>query len=166
MRVVIWRFCDLVIGGRFMPRANRIVMKRVIPLLILVCAGSTVVFSSRAAEQFRLRNGLRVILQPVKSAQKAAVLVMFDIGGNQDPKGSSGLAHLIEHVYCTAAAGARKARTVDEWMVAGGNAQTGEEFTLIADTVVKTELAAMIQDAAARMGGLRIEPAILERERG
>src|SRR5437879_89267 len=79
--------------------------------------------------RFTLPNGLRVILRPVQGAQNVVVVVQFDIGGNQDPPERSGLAHLIEHAYCTAAAGSTSARTAEQYMAGGGNAQTGDDFT-------------------------------------
>src|SRR5262245_29735392 len=66
-------------------------------------------------ERFTLENGLRVILRPATGAKSIALVVVYDIGGDHDPQERSGLAHLVEHVYCTAAAGAAKARTAQDF---------------------------------------------------
>src|SRR5436305_656875 len=116
---------------------------RVLAAAIVLCAVST---QCRAAESFTLSNGLKVILRPVQGAETAAILVVFDIGGNHDPAGKSGLAHFLEHVYFTTAAGSRKSRTADEWMLAGGNAQTLEESTIFGETFPKSEIESRIQD--------------------
>ena len=86
-------------------------------------------------ERFQLLNGLSVILRPVPGAKQTALMVLYSLGGDHDPQGRSGLAHLVEHVYVTAAAGAEKARGVDEYVKqypAGWNAQTGDRYTVIA----------------------------------
>lgn len=118
--------------------------------------------------EFRLANGLQVILRPIQECPQAAVVVLYSIGEEHDPEGKSGMGHLIEHVYVTAAAGEAKARTAEEFMGrAGGlgNAQTGDDYTVIASVVPKDELENELVDAAARMSGLRLEAADLERER-
>ncbi len=118
--------------------------------------------------RFQLKNGLRVILRPVQGAQNTALLVFYSVGGDHDPKDRSGLAHFIEHVYCTAAAGTEKARTVAQYMgryPAGANAQTGENYTLFATVFPAKDFDKEVRDAAARMGDLRVTAADLDRER-
>jgi zinc protease len=119
-------------------------------------------------EPFRLQNGLTVLVRPVAGASQAAVVVLFSVGSDHDPEGRSGMGHLLEHLYVTAAAGPAKARTAQEFMVrypSGSNAQTGERYTVIASVVPKASLEEELKDAAARMGDLRIEAADLDRER-
>jgi len=42
-------------------------------------------------EQLRLDNGLTVLVRPVQGARRAALVVLYNIGGGHDPKGQSGL---------------------------------------------------------------------------
>ncbi len=91
--------------------------------------------SERGVERFRLANGLKVILRPIKVSRNTALVVVYDIGNDYDPKGRSGLAHAIEHLYVTAAAGDEKARTAEEFSrryPAGANGQTGDRYTVVA----------------------------------
>ena len=93
---------------------------------------------------------------------------MYSIGSDHDPEGRSGLAHAIEHLYVTAAAGDRKARTSEELFAkypAGANGQTGDRYTVIATVFPKRELDHELGDAAARMVDLRVTAADLDRER-
>ena len=60
------------------------------------------------SERFVLDNGLTVILRPIKGTESTALLVLYSIGGDHDPAGKSGLGHLLEHMYVTAAAGPAK----------------------------------------------------------
>jgi len=127
-----------------------------------------------AAEEatFELENGLRVQLIAAEGLatsrlSRIAVLVLFDIGEAHDPEERPGLAHLIEHLYATAAAGEIPARTAEEWFAAHDgqvNAQTGRDYTLLAAIAPPDRLEAELADAAARLGGVRIEDADLERE--
>lgn len=115
----------------------------------------------------RLDNGLHVQLMPAPGGDRAAVLVLFDLGEEQDPPGSSGLAHLVEHLYVTAACKGRPARDAAAFARAhpmGWNAQTGRDYTVIASVVPEQEVPAELGEAAARMASLRVTAADLERE--
>jgi zinc protease len=119
-------------------------------------------------ERLRLDNGLTVIVRPVRGAKEVALVVLYGLGGDHDPKGQSGLAHLIEHLYITAAAGPAKARTARAFMEKyprGWNAQTGDRYTVIATVFPPGDLDRELADAAARMGDLRITAGDLDREK-
>jgi zinc protease len=118
--------------------------------------------------KFTLANGLTVRIRPIQGARDVALLVLYKIGGDHDPQGRSGLAHLVEHLYVTAAAGAAPARTAQDYFQryrAGCNAQTGDRYTVVATVFPRADLEKELTDAAARMGDLRITPADLEREK-
>lgn len=141
---------------------------RQLAILLLMLTGSCTGVASAEPEQFELENGMKVVLRPVPEASHVALVVLFDIGGDHDPLGQSGLAHTIEHVYVTAAAGTTKARTVQEYVAAyphGWNAQTGNRYTVIATLFETTALDAELWDAAARMQDLRVTQADLDREK-
>lgn len=124
--------------------------------------------SDRKVERLTLENDLTVLLHPVSGTTQAAVVLLYSIGGDHDPEGQCGIAHLMEHLYVTAAAGATPVRTADEFMrkyPAGWNAQTGDRFTVIATVFPKDSLDAELREAAARMGDLRITAADLDREK-
>src|SRR5206468_12690228 len=108
------------------------------------------------------------MVRPIRGTGDVALLVLYQIGGDHDPQGRSGLAHLVEHVYITAAAGAEPARTADAFFQryrAGCNAQTGDRYTVFATVFPKDELEKELTEAAARMGELRIMAADLDREK-
>ncbi|GJM26857.1 MAG: peptidase M16 [Phycisphaerae bacterium] len=121
----------------------------------------------QGAERHQLNNGLKFILFPTDKAKHVALDVLFDVGESHDPKGKSGLSHLVEHIYVTAAAGEEPSRTVSQYMQRyplGSNAQTGEDYTIIATVFEKTQLENEIKDAANRMGALDPKQADLDRE--
>jgi zinc protease len=140
-------------------------------LLVLAWCGSSLAEEPKemaSQERYRLDNGLTVIVRPIEGADNVAVVVLYNIGGDHDPQGRSGLAHLVEHVYVTAAAGKEPARTVTDIVKrypSGFNAQTGDRYTVLATVGPKADLDKELRDAAARMGNLRITDADLEREK-
>lgn len=133
---------------------------------MLACAPARA--ADPAVQRFTLDNGLRVILRPTATAQQTALVVLFDIGERHDPPGRSGMGHLIEHLYCTAATADAPNRTVDQFFARYGgqaNAQAGWDYTIIAGVFPNDRLHEELVDAAARMRELRLEQADLDRER-
>lgn len=47
--------------------------------------------------EFRLDNGMRIIVEEDHAAPLVGVFTVIDVGSSGDPKGKEGLAHLIEH---------------------------------------------------------------------
>jgi zinc protease len=122
-----------------------------------------------------LDNGLRVTLRPVAGATDVAVVVLYDVGELHDPPGKSGLGHLVEHIYVTAATPTTPQRTADQFMKSYGkemfgrvayqcNAQTGDDFTVVASVVPADRFDEEIKQTAERLGKLRIEQSDLDRE--
>ena len=119
-------------------------------------------------EAFTLDNGLTVMLRPMQDTEKVALVVLYAVGGLHDPKGQSGLAHLIEHCYVTAAAGSTPQRDMQGFMARypdGWNAQTGDDYTVIGAVFGREALDRELQDAAARMRHLRVLESDLAREK-
>jgi len=146
-------------------------MQFLIPF-VLVLIGMTQPLEEKSnpakEEKFQLENGLTVFLRPVQGAKDTALVVLFSMGGDQDPQRRSGMAHLIEHLYVTAAAGKEKPRTADELIrryPKGWNAQTGDRYTVVAAVFPGSDLEKELQDAAARMGDLRVAASDLDREK-
>ena len=124
--------------------------------------------ASSAPGELAHENGLKVRIRPITGANNVALLVLYKIGGDHDPQGQSGLAHLVEHLYVTAAAGAAPPRTAEGFFQryrAGCNAQTGDRYTVVATVFPKGDLDKELAEAAARMGDLRITEAELDREK-
>ncbi|MEG3182289.1 M16 family metallopeptidase [Sphingomonas sp. LT1P40] len=49
-------------------------------------------------EEFRLANGLRVVIHTDRKAPVVGVAVWYDVGSKHEPKGKTGFAHLFEHL--------------------------------------------------------------------
>lgn len=126
-----------------------------------------------AVERFTLDNGLRVTLWPTPAPPAsdgpplACVALLFDIGERHDPPGRSGMAHLVEHLLVTAGTAEDAPTTVEELGARYNNqfnAQTGEDYTLVASVVRADRLDEELRLYAARIRSLRITPEDLARE--
>jgi zinc protease len=142
-------------------------VKRVIFLSALFLIAMTSCVRHLSVTDYQLPNGLKVIIFPVKKGELVSLVTLYSIGETSDPQGKSGMAHLIEHLYVTSAAGDFPSRNVDRFMTdypKGWNAQTGMDYTLIATVFPKSQLDREVRMAAARMKNLDINENDLNRE--
>jgi len=117
---------------------------------------------------FRLENGLRVDLLATPKGDKAALVLLFDVGADHDPAGRSGMAHLVEHLIATAGGPDRPARTISQLEARYGHgfhAETGADFTLYAVEVPSERIIEELDDAALRMSRLAPTENDLAREK-
>ncbi len=132
--------------------------------LIPGCNGSQAV---QEVHEMELDNGLKVVLLPLPTATTNTLVVLYDVGNRFDPPGKSGMAHLSEHLYVTAATENTKARNVQEYVAAypdGWNAQTGDDYTVIATVFKAHRTDDELADAAERMRKIKVDQADLDRE--
>jgi zinc protease len=61
-------------------------------------AGITKVASVEGITEYRLENGLRVLLFPDQSRQTATVNITYLVGSRHESYGETGMAHLLEHL--------------------------------------------------------------------
>jgi zinc protease len=66
-------------------------------LLSVVAAGPVDDFESRVTE-FKLGNGLPVLVYTDSSAPAVTVAVAYKVGSNYEPPGKTGLSHMLEHM--------------------------------------------------------------------
>ena len=87
--------------------------------------------SSYAVERATLRNGLRVVLAPDRSAPVVAVAVYYDVGIRSEPEGRTGFAHLFEHLMFQGSASLQKMEHVKYVQSSGGtlNGSTRLDYT-------------------------------------
>src|SRR5262245_58555396 len=160
--------CGVIFGAVLSVLYIPVWIALVIPLVQMFQHRGDIVSAAELIDSERLENGLTMLIRPDGGTKNVALVVLYSIGGDHDPEGQSGLAHLVEHVYVTAAAGDQPAQTADEFMQRypdGWNAQTGDQFTVIAGVFPKERLDAELEEAAARMAELQITPELLTREK-
>jgi predicted Zn-dependent peptidase len=109
-------------------------------------------------ERVRLDNGLRVVLSPDRSAPVVAVAVYYDVGFRSEPEGSTGFAHLFEHMMFQGSANVGKMEHGDLVMGNGGvlNGSTSLDFTNYYEALPSSALELALFLEADRMRSLAL----------
>jgi len=106
-------------------------------------------------ETFTLANGLRVIVHTDRKAPVVGVTVYYRVGSKNEPAGSTGFAHLFEHLMF---GGSENVPNFDEPLVAAGstatNGSTWFDRTNYVETVPTGALDLALFEEADRMGHL------------
>jgi zinc protease len=141
-----------------------------IPRIIRLAAAAAVLAlaASAWANPFerQLANGLRIIVKEDRRAPTAVHMVWYRAGSMDETNGTTGVAHLLEHMMFkgTPAVGAGEfSRLV---AAAGGrdNAFTSRDYTAYFQQVPKQQLERMMQLEADRMRHLTLDPKEFEQE--
>ncbi|GAA4904420.1 M16 family metallopeptidase [Stackebrandtia albiflava] len=111
-------------------------------------------------EQFRLPNGLRVVLSPDRGVPVVGVAVVYDVGIRLEPQGRSGFAHLFEHMMFQGSANVAKLEHMSYVQGSGGtlNGSTHLDYTDYYEMLPSNALERALFLEADRMRG----PAITE----
>src|SRR5690349_12884709 len=128
-------------------------------LVAFALVATTCVAAETTAER-ELSNGLRIIVKPDRRAPVAVVMVWYRVGSIDEVNGTTGVAHVLEHMMfkgtSTTAAG-EYSRVI---AAAGGreNAFTSTDFTGYFATLDKTKVDLMLRLEADRMVNLTLPP--------
>ena len=110
--------------------------------------------------EYKLANGLRIIVKEDRRAPTAVHMVWYHAGSMDEHNGTTGVAHLLEHMMFkgTPSVGAGEfSRLV---AAAGGrdNAFTSKDYTAYFQQIPKQKLAQMMRLEADRMRHLTLDP--------
>ena len=110
--------------------------------------------ASPTYERLKLRNGLRVVLAPDRSAPVVAVAVYYDVGIRSEPQGRTGFAHLFEHLMFQGSASLGKMELVNQISSSGGvlNGSTRLDYTNYYEMLPSNALDRALFLEADRMG--------------
>ncbi|HEV7621160.1 MAG TPA: pitrilysin family protein [Flavisolibacter sp.] len=153
--------------------------KAFLPLLIL---GSALIFISWGTpgkqppgpsleipvQYYKLKNGLKVVLSPDKTAPTVAVGIYYNIGFRIEPKNRTGFAHLFEHMMFQGSQNLGKMEFVKLIQKNGGilNGSTRFDFTNYYEVVPSNTLKTILWAEADRMNGLAINQGNLTNQQG
>jgi predicted Zn-dependent peptidase len=116
--------------------------------------------------QFKLSNGLRVVLSVDHTLPVVTESMTFDVGAREEHKGRSGFAHLFEHLMFEGSAHAPKG-TFEKLVEGYGgnfNANTHEDYTFYYTTVPSNVLETVMWLDADRMSALNVTEAALKNQ--
>src|SRR5271170_6235348 len=116
---------------------------------------------------FKLDNGLTVVVIPDHRAPVVTHMIWYRNGSADDPPGKSGIAHFLEHLMFKGTATHAKGAFSEAIAEIGGqeNAFTGNDYTAYYQRVAKEHLGAMMAFEADRMTGLVLTDEIVAPER-
>ena len=154
-----------------MSNSNRFNMPaRIIFLLTFVLAGASAgITRVRADEQvtdFKLSNGLEVVVLPDHRAPVVTHMIWYKVGAADETPGKSGLAHYLEHLMFKGTA-KNPGNTFTQVVSAIGgeeNAFTSSDYTGFYERVPRDHLKEMMAFEADRMTGLVLDDAVARPE--
>src|SRR5271163_3173571 len=116
---------------------------------------------------FRLDNGLTVVVIPDHRAPVVTHMVWYRNGSADDPPGKSGIAHFLEHLMFKGTRAHPQGEFSLRIAEIGGqeNAFTSNDYTAYFQRVAKEHLGAMMEFEADRMTGLVLTDEIVAPER-
>ena len=125
--------------------------------LLLVLAAPTGVLANPFEQQ--LANGLRIIVKEDHRAPTAAHMVWYHAGSMDETNGTTGVAHLLEHMMFKGTPSTGPGEFSRRVAAAGGrdNAFTNKDYTAYFQQVPKQKLALMMQLEADRMRHLNLD---------
>lgn len=107
-------------------------------------------------EQYRLANGLDVVLHEDRSDPITAVAVLYHVGSNREEVGRTGFAHLFEHMMFQSSQHVGEDQFFQKIQSAGGtlNGGTSSDQTIYFEVVPKNALEMALWLESDRMGFL------------
>ena len=143
-----------------------------LPTLVAACAllFSPVAGMAADSEQvtyFTLDNGMEVVVVEDHRAPAVQQMVWYRAGSADEPKGSSGVAHFLEHLLFKATDKMESGEFSATVAANGGrdNAFTSYDYTAYFQRVAADRLELMMQMEADRMRNIRLTPANIATER-
>jgi hypothetical protein len=120
------------------------------------------------AARWKLDNGLDVSVRNIPGSPNVAMVMVFRVGRDSDPKGREGLADLACEVLFTGAAGPAPERTrgeLDALRPLGWNLQVTPRFSLIGEVATKERFPIVLREMGARLGGVTVTDSTMARAR-
>lgn len=118
-------------------------------------------------EEYKLENGLRVVLNRDMAVPVVAIAVYYDVGSRNEREGRTGFAHLFEHMMFQGSANVPKAGHFQFVMKAGGtmNGTTSSERTNYFETLPANQLPLGLWLESDRMRSLAVTQENLDNQR-
>jgi zinc protease len=123
--------------------------------------------ASPRASEFKLANGLTLVVVPDHRAPVVTHMVYIRAGAADEPPGVSGIAHFLEHLMFKSTEKLANGEFSAIVTRLGGqqNAFTTSDYTAYYQRVAKNHLKSMMEMEADRMMNLRLDPKEVDTER-
>ena len=145
-------------------------MKRVLTNLALACFAASPLFAQSiddAVTSFELDNGMKVVVIEDHRAPVLQHMVWYRAGSADEPSGTSGVAHFLEHLLFKATDKLESGEFSATVAANGGrdNAFTSYDYTAYFQRVAADRLELMMEMESDRMVNIRLTPENIETER-
>ncbi len=122
---------------------------------------------STPIDEFKLSNGLRVVLSPDHAIPVVSIAVYYDVGSRNEREGRTGFAHLFEHMMFQGSENVPKAAHFQYIFNAGGtmNGTTSTERTNYFETLPSNYLPLAFWLESDRMRSLKVTQENLDNQR-
>jgi zinc protease len=136
-------------------------------MLIAQVAPTAHAAADKTVSEFKLGNGLTVIVVPDNRAPVVTHMVYIRAGAADEPPGTSGIAHFLEHLMFKSTDKLANGEFSAIVSRLGGqqNAFTSSDYTAYFQRVSKAHLKTMMEMEADRMVNLRLDPKEVDTER-
>lgn len=123
-----------------------------------VVAGTQVGASQADTHEYKLANGLRLIVKEDHRAPTAAHMVWYRAGSIDEHNGTTGVAHMLEHMMFKGTKAVGPGEFSRRVAALGGreNAMTTRDFTMYFQQIEKSHLADVMALEADRMANLQL----------
>lgn len=139
---------------------------RHLSLLIALALSATVPTTHAEVHEYRLDNGLKALIKPIRRAPVAVSQIWYKVGSSYEREGITGISHLLEHMMfkgTDAYPAGELSQIISEH---GGrqNAFTGRDYTAYFQILESKSLEISLELEADRMRNLSLLPEELEKE--
>jgi zinc protease len=132
-------------------------------VLLLLLAGG---IHAEPAQEFMLKNGMKVIVKEDHRAPTVAHMVWYRVGAMDEVNGTTGVAHALEHMMFKGTTTLKPGEFSRRVAEMGGreNAFTNKDYTAYFQQIEKSRLGAVMALEADRMVNLVFDPEQFSRE--
>jgi zinc protease len=111
------------------------------------------------AQEFVLKNGMKIIVKEDHRAPTAAQMIWYKVGSIDEVNGTTGVAHALEHMMFKGTRNLKTGEFSRRVAALGGreNAFTSRDYTAYFQQIEKTRLEAVMALEAERMANLRFD---------
>lgn len=120
-----------------------------------------------AVKEYTLKNGLKVLIIEDHKAPLATFQIWYRVGSKDEPKGKTGISHLLEHMMFkgTPKYGSKVFSNIIQRNGGTDNAHTTKDYTMYHQTLSSDRIGLSIQLEADRMRNLLLDPKEVANER-
>lgn len=134
---------------------------------MVLFAGLPLAIQAGAIQEFKLDNGLKILVKEDHRAPVAVSQVWYKVGSSYEQEGKTGLSHMLEHMMFkgTEKVGPGEFSRIMAENGASENAFTSTDYTAYFQRIEKSRLAISFELEADRMRNLRLDPEHFAKER-